>query len=241
MRDVLFLPLAQNKELVLATDNTGGIGLKEKDAVKVDYETIGYFGMRVAMLECLSTGAKPLFAVVYNFCGDDHWLSLMKGVKRTLKELQIEHIPVTGSTESNFSLEQSVVSFLAGGEVEMESKKIAQTPPDAQWAVIGTPLVGSDVLHYQEQIAPLQLFQQIIELEEVYELLPVGSKGIFYEANMLANMNGITIKEIETDLDIHASSGPATCWIVTYHPAGEAKIRSIAGPWFHRLHLVKSE
>jgi hypothetical protein len=241
MRDVLFLPIAQNKELVFATDNTGGIGLKEKDAVKVDYETIGYFGMRVAMLECLSTGAKPLFAVVYNFCGDDHWMSLMKGVKRTLKELHIDHIPVTGSTESNFSFEQSAVGFLAGGEVEIESKKIAQTPPDAQWAVIGTPLVGPDVLNHQEQIAPLQLFQQIIELEEVYELLPVGSKGIFYEANMLANMNGITIKEIETDLDIQASSGPATCWIVTYHPAGETKIRSLVDQWFHRLHLVKSE
>jgi hypothetical protein len=241
MRDVLFLPIAQNKELVLATDNTGGIGLKEKDVVKADYETIGYFGMRVAMLECLSTGAKPLFAVVYNFCGDDHWLSLMKGVKRTLKEFQIEHIPVTGSTESNVPLEQSAVGFLAGGEVEMANKKISQTPPDAHWAVIGTPLVGPDVLKHQKQIAPLQLFQKMLALEEVYELLPVGSKGIFYEANMLANMNGMKIKEIDTDLDIYASSGPATCWIVTYHPAGETKIRSMAGQWFHRLHLVKSE
>src|SRR5690606_8690779 len=124
MRDVQFLPLDETYELVIAVDNIGGVGLKENDIVNVDYETVGHFGMRVAMLECLATGAQPLSAMIHNFCGDEAWQPLVSGVKQTLRELGIEHISITGSTESNFSLIQSAVGFLAIGKVKKNEKKI---------------------------------------------------------------------------------------------------------------------
>lgn len=235
MRDVQFLSLDETYELVIAVDNIGGVGLKENDIVNVDYETVGHFGMRVAMLECLATGAQPLSAMIHNFCGDEAWQPLVSGVKQTLRELGIEHISITGSTESNFSLIQSAVGFLAIGKVKKNEKKIAKTPLSAKWAVIGLPLVGADVLKRRDQMAPLSLLQPLIQTEGVYEILPVGSKGIGYEAKMLANMNGMEIKDIQTELDLYASAGPATCWIVTYDPSYESTIRSIAKNWFHPL------
>lgn len=58
MNDSLILPFTESQSLVVSCDNSGGIGLKEKDLVQVPYEVVGYFSFRVAVMECLSTLAE---------------------------------------------------------------------------------------------------------------------------------------------------------------------------------------
>ena len=43
MRDVITIPINGEESLIIASDNSGAIGMKEQDHVHVSYETIAYF------------------------------------------------------------------------------------------------------------------------------------------------------------------------------------------------------
>ena len=72
-RDVTEITLNENEVLVLASDNSGGIGLKDMDMVKTPYDVVAYYGFRVAVMECMASGGAPISVVMHNFCGDDPW------------------------------------------------------------------------------------------------------------------------------------------------------------------------
>jgi hypothetical protein len=236
MRDVLFLPLGSEEELVIATDCSGGIGLKEADLVKVPYETVSYYGARVALMELMSVGAVPIAFVLQNFVGDKEWKLLLKGIYQAFDELHLS-IPITGSTESNMSMIQSAVSFTAIGKVNKANKLIGITPPQAKFAVIGEPLVGDEVMKRQERVLPLPLFQQLLTLPGIYEIVPIGSKGIFHELKGLMEINGFVHQEVFCSLPLYASSGPATSVLVSYCPEAEGKIKEAVGDYFFSINL----
>lgn len=107
-----------------------------------------------------------------------------------------------------------------------------------KFAVIGIPLVGNDVIKHGDSIAPLFIFYEIFQIENVIVLL-VGSKGILYELNQLLLEQIDNPKKIVTNLNIFHSSGPSTSFIVAY-PADKAEtIRKLAHPWFHHIEIVK--
>src|SRR5699024_6649453 len=103
-------------ELVIAVDNSGSIGMKTNDHVQVPYDVVSYYNFRVAWMECVSAGAEPISIILHNFSGDEAWSSLIKGIKQGMKELNVENISITGSTESNFSLHQSAVGLVIIGD-----------------------------------------------------------------------------------------------------------------------------
>ena len=43
-RDVTLIALNDSETLVLASDNSGGIGLKDMDMVKTPYDVVAYYG-----------------------------------------------------------------------------------------------------------------------------------------------------------------------------------------------------
>src|SRR5699024_9772771 len=145
---------------------------------------------RVAFMECAAAGGDPFSVVIQNFNGDTVWNSLLSGVQQGIYELGISELPVTGSTETNFTLQQSALGITVLGKrlgeaVSHQTNMLRRCEADLQIAIIGSPLLGDEVLKQKEEVVPLDLFQWFCEQEEVLAVLPVGSKGISYELKQL--------------------------------------------------------
>lgn len=230
MRDAIVIPLNGNESLVVATDNSGSVGMKEQDDVKVAYDIVGYFSFRVAMMECLAAGAKPITIVIQNFCGDHVWGDIVSGVQRGMKELGLEKMEITGSTESNFSLVQSVVGLnVIGVKSNEDGNRKASIE---RVALVGLPLVGDEVMSNPDKVAPLSLFYQFSRLEDVI-IWPVGSKGVGHELQrMVPEMAQALSSE---HIDLHKSGGPSTSFLVGYPLEKEEEIKKLTGDYFHVL------
>jgi hypothetical protein len=237
MRDVTVLPLTDKESLVIATDNSGAIGLKELDAVQVPYEMVGYFAFRVAVMECMAAGAAPYAVVMHNFCGDAAWNEITKGVKKGIGELGLFSLPITGSTESNFALVQSALGLMVLGKRPAHVTTDLLYSDNVRLAVIGNPLVGSEVMEHSEQVAPLPLFQWFCGREGVQSILSVGSKGILHEVNQVFLGQTFDLTAIEGEVNLVKSSGPATCFVVAYQGEAEEELRKKAGALFHPIFI----
>lgn len=235
MRDVLFIPINEEETFIISSDNSGGIGNKPEDVVKVAYETLAYYGFRVAVMECLSAGGTPLSVVLHNFCGDEAWISLVEGVQKGLNELSMEHVQITGSSESNMELRQSALGVTVIGKGKKNTQPNPLLSNKSNVAVIGLPLVGAEVISDEAKIAPLGLLKWTCEQEEVIAVLPVGSKGILHELDQLFSEPLNNRVDVIGLLDLRKSAGPSTCFLVAYHPEGEEKLRKKAGHLFFPL------
>lgn len=236
MRDVVFQPLSETESLVISADNSGGVGEKEHDLVHVPYETVAYFGLRVALMELLAVGAEPVSVVIQNFNDEAVWERLEAGVQKVFHEAGIGSVPVSGSTESNFRLLQSATGFICIGKINTKNIRIGVTPEHAKLAVIGKPLVGEEVLTEQEHVAPLSLFYKLLHTKGVYEIVPVGSKGIEHELKglALANRREVDLPAKGT-LDLKKSAGPSTCFIMSYSPEIETELKKICSHYFYEV------
>ncbi|MFE8698868.1 ATP-binding protein [Cytobacillus sp. FJAT-53684] len=233
MRDVLHIPFNREESIVIASDNSGAIGLKAEDVVRVPYEMVSYYSFRVAVMECMAAGAEPFAVTLQNFCGEEAWQALIDGIENGLAELGLDAVSITGSTESNFSLKQSAMGITVLGKTRgkmSEPKYSDQT----KIAVIGVPLVGNELVEREEEAAPLSLFKQICSLTDVVTI-PVGSKGILSELNGLFLNKVFSASEIHTSLDLLKSSGPSTCFIAVYPDGKKDKVMSLAGRHFYEL------
>lgn len=211
--DTLLLPSAS--PLVIATDNSGAIGEKEFDAVNVPYEVVGYYLLRVVLMECVAAGGHPEALILQNFNGNQAWAPLVKGIHQGLEEANIPSLPITGSTESNFELQQSATSLSLIGRQKYTADQpfTEKITTDYRIAVIGKPLVGAEVLQNPADIASLKSFIWLSQQSEVAALLPVGSKGIRAALEKVAPNLAV---QFPAELDVDKSSGPATCYVVIY-------------------------
>ncbi|OKL36033.1 hypothetical protein [Domibacillus mangrovi] len=214
MRDVI-----KTNGLIIATDNSGAVGNKQDDIVRVPYETVGYFSARVALMECVAAGGEPFVAIIHNFSGDDAWLLLCEGVKQAASEIGCT-LELTGSTESNFVMNQSATGVVIIGR---HIRNIDQFDRNTvRYGVIGKPLVGSEVLENPDDVASLAIFKKINSMSGVESVIPVGSKGIRHE------LEQITGKSFECGLNLEKSSGPATCFIIAVQEAAVEAVEQTA-------------
>ncbi|MFZ3588606.1 ATPase [Bacillus sp. DJP31] len=234
MRDVLFYLLDEKTELVITTDSSGGIGLKDGDLVKAPDEIVGYYTARVALMENLSVGGDPFALIIQNFTGDSAWTSYKQGVDRAVNELNLPPLPLIGSSESNFSLHQSGFGLTVLGRTE---KKRIYTPDSAGFAVIGVPLVGEEVLTRKDLVLPLSLFHELLSVNGIYEIVPIGSKGIYQEWKLLCDRNQLlwTTDIVSDTLNLIQSSGPATSVLISYNLPMEESIKKVTGSHFHKI------
>ena len=204
MSDSLILPFSESDSLIVSSDNSGGIGSEGKRPGPCPLSgSLDIIPFRVAVMECLGVGGSPVSVVLNNFCGDEAWEDLTRGVREGLKEFGMEGLPITGSTESNMPLLQSAIGLMVIGKRRNEGVK--KQHPLQKIALIGRPLVGEEVMDQQDWIAPLSLYKSLCEMEEV-QALPVGSKGIAYEWKHLdPSGEGVSI-HISNKVDIEKSS-----------------------------------
>lgn len=221
--DVEEILFNQDETIIVATDNSGAIGMKTLDTVHIDYKTVSYYAFRVAYMECIAAGGEPFSIIMHNFNDEMVWDELISGINLGLKEVGLKSIPITGSTETNFKLDQSALGLVILGKKTVQ-KKAFFNPESVEMAIIGKPLVGQAVKGDEKSVAPLLLYKNISKMPEVSLIRPISSKGIKHEVDRQINQK-ITYP---TELDIHQSSGPATCFLVVYDSKIHDTIKKLA-------------
>lgn len=230
--DIAIVPLSKQFELVIASDNSGAIGMKQLDEVNVPNEVTSYYACRVAYMDLIRAKGEPKVIVMQNFTGDSAWHEYKLGVNRFLKETKVQQLPITGSTESNFTTVQSGIGLTIIGTRPTKSDDISpRLDESASFAVIGKPLVGNQAIEQAEQIAPISLYEKFVRMTEIIDVMPVGSKGILVEWQKLTGKES----NLRSELNLTQSGGPATCFIIAYSKVAEAKIKAIAKRYFHPL------
>jgi len=105
---------------------------------------------------------------------------------------------------------------------------------------IGIPKVGEEISYeYDEDIFQYDVLYYLRELKGVKEIVPIGSKGILYEAEELAKNNGMEfILEENPNIDVNRSCGPATVAIIALDKNIEEKIKVIKNS--HKIGIIKN-
>ncbi|MGI6559653.1 MAG: AIR synthase related protein [Limnochordia bacterium] len=219
LRDVTVIDLAEGPLLVVACDSLGAIGPKENDLVRVPGYVVGRLTSRVGLLEVMSTGARPLvlinaLAVEMSPTGEE----IIAGIKDEVAGVGLEgDLVITGSTEENVPTRETGMGLTVIGAVERENFRVGSSMPGQLIACIGVPKVGAEVSLDDPETVDLLLLKTLLELDYVSDIIPVGSKGIGYEAGVLAATAGLKAA-FDTRLDLEKSAGPATCLLTSLWP-----------------------
>lgn len=193
--------------LVVTTDNSGGIGEKPHDLVAVPDQVTAHFAARVALLEQWAAHADPIAVLIHNFSGDESWGAYVAGVEEVFKESNSETPKISGSTETNMQLMQSAVAVTMIGR-----KREILCETECAFFVYGLPLVGGAVMERSGEIASLTLIKEAMDHGIIHRIWPVGSRGILEEFRKLTGNPEI---EIQVDVDVKLSAGPATSVMVS--------------------------
>ena len=222
-RDLTILPLDEADCLVLACDSVAGVGNKEFDSFHCDPFFVGKFAARVALMEVLSAGADPVALINGTACEmHPSGARILDGVQAELKQAALADIALTGSTEENFFSKMTALTVTVIGRVAQEKLKFASAQAQDKILLFGRPRVG-------EEVALLDpgLYAEIAYLREttgVREIVPVGSKGIAYEALTFTHGLDLQLAFHECGVDYQKSAGPATCLLALCQAESAAEI-----------------
>lgn len=212
-RDLTLFKISHEFSLMIACDSDGGIGNKEHDFVKVENWLTGYFGARVALMEILAAKGRPwllidTLAVEMDPAGKE----IISGIRKACAEAGVHDLPLTGSTEDNIPTVQTGIGVTVLAIVKNDQIPVGSSQKGDLVAVAGIPKSGPQFQVEPEdpELISLQDLWRLREIPGVHDILPVGSKGVAYEAGELAKSAGLQLRLGETDLDLLRSGGPAT-------------------------------
>lgn len=234
-RDVLIIHEG-DVAYAVSCDSTGAIGEKENDVLKVDAEVVGRAAIKVALSELLCVGAWPI-AISDALSNEMNptGIKIIDGIKKELTENEIYDVVLTGSTEENFPSTMTGVGVTAIGRAAKEELKVRKAKAGMEVGLIGYPRVGQEVL-YCHDVLSLKDYVKIFRCNEIAEAIPVGSKGIRHELDVLKLSSGLEfLKEYKSDLDDEKSGGPSTCCIVVYKEEDRQIVENLVDKPFIRL------
>ncbi|MEG1431817.1 AIR synthase related protein [Eubacterium sp.] len=212
--------------VVVAADSCGSTGEKSEDFLKCPPYHCGRVSARVVLFELLCIGAEVLI-LADGICSEMHPTgeAIIQGFSDELKLAGLSPDCLTGSTEENFPTSMTGVGTAAVGYLPGTF-----TPPHCQAGdillCIGTPLVGMAFLTNTK--APLATYDHLKELwanPQVHELVPVGSKGIAYEARTIAGLHQLSLQlDADCPLDLCQSGGPSSCVLAVAAPEAQSSL-----------------
>lgn len=225
-RDLSLIDLGDGRVLVIACDSCGGVGPKENDVVRTSGYVVGRFTSRVALMEVLCCGAWPI-CVVNTLCVEPSptGARIIEGIADELSVIGVAPEKVlTGSTEKNLPTSQTGVGVTVIGMCREDDLRLGRLAGGEVLGLVGVPKVGEEVTLEDPEIADLSTVRLLLSEKEIKEMVPVGSRGIRAEAEMLAQLNDLRLvwydlKALEGQVDLYKSAGPATCVLV----AGEER------------------
>jgi hypothetical protein len=225
-RDISLLQLNKEEVLVIACDSAGGLGQKAQDQVKVSNRILGKYTVKVPLMEVMSLGAEVItvidnLAVEYEPTGRE----IIAGIKESLALIDKSEC-LNGSTEENIKTVQTALGITVIGKTTLEKlKRYTSSPKNNIIAAAGLPLVGEKLLQNKSQTVDFNQFLQLKKLNYVDQFLPVGSKGILYEAGILAAENNFDLEIIDSELDLEQSAGPAAVVLLSLEEKDLAKLK----------------
>lgn len=212
-RDLTIMPLTASESLVIACDSCGAIGSKSGDIFQLSPWYAAKHTLRVALTEVMCSGALP--AVITNgvCCEmDPTGQEMIQSIQAELHSAGLCDVVLTGSTEENFSTSMTALAITVIGRAKTDKLRFCRAVSGDQTLLIGTPRVGQEVnldgKGFYEEI------RLLLSMPGVKEIVPVGSKGVLYEANVLAGLSGGTFRPCSASIDYYKSAGPATCLLV---------------------------
>lgn len=227
-RDLTIIPLPNGDELVMAGDVVAGIGELPGDMLATTPEIVGAATARVVLMELLAYGAEPT-ALMHLVGNPWHTIGCrsLDGVKAELIAAGCPQVEINGSSENTMTTKGTAVGISAVGiKTAAASGLRGVTCGDVLYRV-GKPLVGAEVLAEADKAVTYQQLRRIRELAITTDLLPVGSKGIFREAQMLASEAGVAVELVGTSAEEalwHKPAGPATSLLVAVNGTDSATL-----------------
>lgn len=185
-----------------ACDSAGAVGPKPGDVVATTGHVVGRFTARVALMEVLAVGAAPVAASAACCVDPETAEALLAGVRAELGDL-----PLVVSTEKNLPTVQTGLGVTVVGTLPGPWPTARRG--DGLY-LVGVPKVGAAVRVDDPDIADVRLLRQLQPL--VHALIPVGSRGAWHEARVLADEAGLTPEAVGDPPT--ASAGPATALVV---------------------------
>lgn len=232
LRDVLYW-IDGDSAYVLASDSNAGIGERPDDALRQPPTETGYSAAKVALMEVLATGATPF--VLTNALGgprDEYGEQVIAGIQMAIDEVDAD-VVLTGSDETNVPTRQTAVGVTVVGRALVASLRLGRARTGDVVVCVGAPKDGL-VVPYAEgdrDVANLRDLQNVAGLASVSEILPVGSRGVAYEAALLARGAGGSVRlAAATSIDPTASAGSSTCFLVSLHPDRVGDVAAVVRP-----------
>jgi len=220
LRDVLVFSLDRNRVMVVGCDSSGGIGPKRLDAVKVDGHTLGKFTARVALMEVLSTGARPVCLVnTLSVEPKPTGLKILQGIREEARRAGLRpKLAITGTSEKNIPVQQTGLGVTVIGIAKRNQLRIGLSKKRNVVVSVGIPLVGKGVLSGERKglVADTTDLLRLLNLDFVNEVIPVGSHGILHEAETIAEESHLKFQLTQRlKVDVRKSAGPATVVLAT--------------------------
>jgi len=212
-RDLTIIPIG-DQSLVVACDSIGAIGEKPYDALFATYEAVGAAAVRVPILEVLACSAEVIcVADTLSVEMEPAGRRIIAAIQKELELAGIAESALNGSTEDNFPTSMTAVGVSVVGIAQTNALKLRSVEKGARAVLAGAPLLGQEVLDYPDKLVSYQTVKSLASDRQVFEIVPVGSKGILYEANLLAVGSGLSFVPNEAAIEWEKSAGPASCVI----------------------------
>ncbi|MGM0216190.1 hypothetical protein [Enterococcus sp. AZ109] len=208
-RDLTILPIFEEKALVIACDTSAAIGQKEHDAVYIDPAITAAFCLRVPLLEFICFGAKPLCVV--DLIGNEYeptGRKILSGIKGEMVKAGLSDLPINGSTEENMVTTATSIGITLIGEIPADHA-LPKMEEDCALLQLGQPYITNDVVKNRDIIFSYDIVKKLKNESAVVDLLPVGSKGIGYEAQLMVENADFQVT-FKQGVDTKCSAGPAT-------------------------------
>ena len=227
-RDLVYWPDG-GSIYVLASDSNAGIGALPGDTLAKDPAEVGYSAAKVPLMEVIAAGADP-FLLTNSLGGplDDYGGEILAGIRAALAEVDAD-ITVTGSDETNIPTRQTAVGVSVLGRASVPDIRWGSTRDGDLVVAVGYPRDGlyRPYAEGDADVASVADLRRVARLAGVHELLPVGSKGVGYEARQLADGVGGTLVLLGGHpLDLAASAGASTCFLVTLPTSAMPELRA---------------
>ena len=221
-RDVTCVSLTSHHTLVAACDALAGIGQLPMDTVRARPEMVGHFALRVPLLEVIAAGATP-FLVIHNLgvprgAYSDAILAGMHDLAATVGLTNPDSF--NGSTEDNVTVEQTGVGVTVIGSTTNPQLQWASSQPGHLLVLAGLPKSAPkvDVRMDDSEIVSVADVQWLRRQPGVFDIVPVGSRGIRYEGMELAKSARLSVEWFPFPIDLDVSGGPSTCVLFAVLP-----------------------
>jgi hypothetical protein len=244
-RDVSLLRLDKRRILVVSCDSAGAVGSKALDKIHVSPYIVGRYTARVALMENLAVGAEPLsisspLAVEPTPTGKE----ILRGIRAEMAYAGLSpDTPLVSSTEKNFPVRQTGAGVTVIGLVQSKSLRVGRCRNGDEVLAVGLPCFGAAVLERarKEEVSDTRDVRRLVNQDFVHEILPCGSRGVLYEAEVLAKDSSLRFKpDLNLRFDLRKSAGPATVTLCAGPMQKSEQIRSALGKPVLRIGVLLS-